>query len=357
MSAGYVPVQWNRHKRIYDLCIAAGVLVYLTVFLVVGKLAYREVEAISDEILLIRALGSAAFLMLHVVLAIGPAARLDRRFHPLLYNRRHLGVTTFAVALAHALLSSGYYHGFGVVHPLRSLVGANTSFLSLRAFPFQSLGLAALLIMFLMAATSHDFWNRLLGPTAWKSLHMLVYPAYGLLVGHVALGAMQTQRGPWLTLMVISGTLVLCGLHLAAGWREVRRDLAANRTRAAEWVDAGAVDAYADGSGRAVALPHGERIAVFRHSGRFWALTNVCAHQGGPLGEGRIIDGCVTCPWHGWTYRPTDGCAPPPFTERVATHRVRVDGERVFAACAPNPLATTIEPPVDRGPAGKESHR
>jgi hypothetical protein len=40
--------------------------------------------------------------MLTIVLSIGPLARLDRRFLPLLYNRRHFGVLTFLVALAHA---------------------------------------------------------------------------------------------------------------------------------------------------------------------------------------------------------------------------------------------------------------
>src|SRR2546428_6173232 len=44
---------------------------------------------------IIRAAGSAAFLLLHVVLCIGPLCRLDSRFLPLLYNRRHLGVVTF----------------------------------------------------------------------------------------------------------------------------------------------------------------------------------------------------------------------------------------------------------------------
>ena len=40
--------------------------------------------------------------MLTIILSIGPLARLDRRFLPLLYNRRHFGVLTFLVALAHA---------------------------------------------------------------------------------------------------------------------------------------------------------------------------------------------------------------------------------------------------------------
>ena len=47
----------------------------------------------------------------------------------------------------------------------------------------------------------------------------------------------------------------------------------------------------------------GERIvAVFRHEGKWFAIDAMCSHQGGPLAEGVIQDGCVTCPWHGWQY-------------------------------------------------------
>lgn len=47
----------------------------------------------------------------------------------------------------------------------------------------------------------------------------------------------------------------------------------------------------------------GERIvAVFRHGGNWFAMDGMCSHQGGPLAEGTVKDGCVTCPWHGWQY-------------------------------------------------------
>ena len=72
-----------------------------------------------------------------------------------------------------------------------------------------------------------------------------------------------------------------------------------------------------------------ERVALFRFGEKVSAIRNVCAHQGGPLGEGRIVDGCVTCPWHGFQYRPGDGCAPAPFTERLPTYEVRIAGGRV----------------------------
>jgi hypothetical protein len=58
------------------------------------------------------------------------------------------------------------------------------------------------------------------------------------------------------------------------------------------------------------------------------------------LGEGKIIDGCVTCPWHGWQYRPEDGCSPPPFTEVVPTYRVRLVDGTVYLHPEEQPLAS-----------------
>ena len=52
--------------------------------------------------------------------------------------------------------------------------------------------------------------------------------------------------------------------------------------------------------------------------------------QGGPLGEGQVIDGCVTCPWHGYQFDAGTGCSPPPFTDRVRTYDVRIENGRVL---------------------------
>jgi DMSO/TMAO reductase YedYZ heme-binding membrane subunit/nitrite reductase/ring-hydroxylating ferredoxin subunit len=347
VSVGYVPVQWNRHKKVYDAILVAFVVAYLVVFVAVGKWAFRGADAISDEILLMRALGSCAFFMLTVVLCIGPLARLDRRFLPILYNRRHLGVATFVVALAHGALAIGFYHGFGNVNPFVSLLTSNTNFVSLRAFPFQILGLLALTILLFMAATSHDFWLKNLGQNFWKRLHMLVYFAYVLVIMHVVLGALQSQRSLWLAAAVGASVVLVSALHRFGGRRELRRDrqgLEASASATGLWMDIGTIDEFPDHRGKAVCLAGGERIAVFRYNGSVSALTNVCAHQGGPLGEGRIIDGCVTCPWHGWQYQPADGQSPPPFTEKIPTYRVRIVNRRILLD--PNPCApgTFVEP-------------
>jgi nitrite reductase/ring-hydroxylating ferredoxin subunit/DMSO/TMAO reductase YedYZ heme-binding membrane subunit len=353
MSAGYRAVQWNAHKRIYDAIIVVGVVLYVGLFVTTSKILLRGNHAISDEILVMRALGTCAIFMLNIVLCIGPLARLDRRFLPLLYNRRHLGVATFFVGLAHALLAVGFYHGFGRISPVASLFSSNTQYRSVSAFPFEILGLAGLLILFLMAATSHDFWLKNLSPAVWKRIHMLVYLAWGMLVLHVALGALQSERS-WAYPAALGGIVaVVAGLHIAAGWRERQREVSLRGSAERQWVDAGLVSDIPESRAKTVQLPSGDRVAVYRYDGNLSAISNVCAHQGGPLGEGKIVGGCVTCPWHGYQYRPGDGCAPPPFTEKLRTYRVRLEGVRVWIHETPLEPGTAVEPakiaePVNR---------
>ena len=88
----------------------------------------------------------------------------------------------------------------------------------------------------------------------------------------------------------------------------------------------------------------GERVAVFRYDGQISAISNVCQHQNGPLGEGRIVNGCVVCPWHGYEYVPATGASPPPFTEKVPTFDVRVVAGRVLVHPQPHAPGTRVEP-------------
>jgi nitrite reductase/ring-hydroxylating ferredoxin subunit len=108
-------------------------------------------------------------------------------------------------------------------------------------------------------------------------------------------------------------------------------------------VRACAVDEIREKRARIVCLS-GERVAVFRYDGKISAVSNVCQHQNGPLGEGKIVDGCITCPWHGYQYVPETGASPPPFTEKVPTFRVRVVGGAVWVDPRPLPPGTRVEP-------------
>ena len=338
MSVEYQAVLWNRQKKIYDRTLAGVLALYFALFCGAGSLVHPNA---TIETLLIRGFGTAAFLLLHVILSIGPLCRLDRRFIPLLYNRRHLGVAMFFLALGHGALALFQFHALGNVNPLVSLFVSNTAYGSLVWFPFQTLGFAALAILFLMAATSHDFWLHTLTPPVWKRLHMLVYLVYALLVGHVALGALQSDRSPLLAATLAVGMTAVLALHLAAGVVERRadRDQAANES----WVDAGEAAAIPENRARVLSIG-GERVAVFRYADRVSAVSNVCRHQNGPLGEGKIVGGCITCPWHGYQYRPGDGCSPPPFNDKVATYRTRVLEGRIFIDPKPNPPGTFEAP-------------
>lgn len=358
MSQTYRAIGWNRQKRRYDATIAVGVVAYLLIFLAGG--AALDPEA-TIETLVIRACGTAALFLLHVVLSIGPLCRLDRRFLPLLYNRRHLGVTTFLLAAVHGVFAIVQFHALGDVTPLASVLVTSRSYASLTDFPFQQLGLGALAILFLMAATSHDFWLRTLGAPVWKTLHMFVYLAYALVIAHVSLGALQAERSPLMPVVLLTGIAVVTGLHVVAAWRERAGDVersggSEDRPLQDVLVDVCGVEDIPDSRARTVCVS-GERVAVFKYEGRISAVSNVCRHQNGPLGEGKIVGGCIVCPWHGYEYKPADGCAPPPFTEKLPTFAVTVVNGRVLVNPTPNPPGTFVEPARLAGVlAGAGSH-
>lgn len=341
MGHEYKVVQWNRHKRVYDGVLVGCVALFIAAFFAVGKKVWGGANGISDEVLLLRSLAVCAMVLLHIVLCIGPAARMSTLFAPLLYNRRHLGVTMFFVALAHALLATLYYGGFGGRIPLVAVLEAGT-FRSISGFAFEWLGLIALLILFVMAATSHDFWLANLDAKVWKRLHMAVYVAYAAIVLHVLLGAWQSERSEYGSAMIMAGVVLVAVLHTAAGLREWK----AHRSMhvESEWIDAAGLAEIPRDRAKIVRVEGCEHIALFRHEAGFSAVSNVCAHQGGPLGEGKVVDGCITCPWHGYQYLPHNGQSPPPFTEKIATYEVRVRGDRVEVRAKALPPGTPVQP-------------
>lgn len=340
MSAGYRAVLWNRYKKRYDLFLWVGIILYLVFFILLNSAFYPYH---NFNTILIRAFGTLAILMLHLILAIGPLCRLNPAFLPLLYNRRHLGVSLFFVASAHAGLSLLWFHGGGNLHPLVSLFTSNTHYGSFVFFPFETLGFAAWIILLFMAVTSHDFWLNFLSPVVWKTLHMLVYGAYGLLVLHIALGILQYENSPVLFSLLVAGIGILAGLHLTAAARENRVDKGRVTVDEEGWEYVCRIGEIAENRAKIV-VAHGERIAIFKYDGKLSAVHNVCKHQLGPLGEGKVVDGCITCPWHGYQYRPEDGCAPPPFTEKLHTYLLRLAGDKIYVQSTALPEGSFVEP-------------
>jgi len=346
MGHQYKAIQWNGNKAVYDLYLLAFIAAFIGVFMVVGLAAHPSGHTADPVVLAIRALGTTGFALLTVVLAIGPLARMNKRFLTLLYNRRHLGVATFLVSAAHFGLALLWYHGGGPLNPFVSLFVSNPLYDSIPGFPFETLGFAAFLILMAMAVTSHDFWLNNLSAPVWKALHMLVYPAYALLVMHIVLGALMTEKSMVYPVMTAAAFIGVSALHLIAGSREWGADSGMKALKARGWIDVCAPDDIAENRAVIAPLPKGDRVAVFRYDGKISAVTNACRHQNGPLGEGRVIDGCITCPWHGWQYRPEDGVSPPPFTEKISTYNVRIEEGRVMLYPKPNAPGARAEPAI-----------
>lgn len=336
MSAGYQAVGWNRQKKIYDWLIFSFCTTYLLTFVIVTAIFNPDY---TFETVLLRSTATLATLLLHVILAIGPLCRINKKFLPFLYNRRHLGVTMFSIALVHGAFGIFQFHGLSNTNPIVSLFISNTEFNSISQFPFHALGFFALIIFFLMAITSHDFWLHNLSPKIWKTLHMFVYLAYLLVILHVMLGVVQYETNPVFVVLILAGAGILVFLHLLAGTREVRKDnerfpVGSNTELLTGFVKVCASDEFEEGKAKIFCVDT-ERIAVYLHENKLYAIHNVCKHQGGPLGEGKILDGCITCPWHGYQYLPQNGQSPPPFKEKVSTYDVKVFNGNVWI----NPIA------------------
>jgi len=325
MGLDYQLVLYNKHKKTYDKIIVFSMLLYVILFAAITLIFNSET---SIETLIIRAFGSLAIIMLHIILAIGPLSRLNTGFLPILYNRRHLGVSMFLAALIHGGFSIFQFHALGNANPIYSLFTSNMDYDSLTNFPFQVLGFLALLILFVMASTSHDFFLANLSAKVWKRLHMMVYGAYVLIIAHVFLGAFQQETSSFTIGILIIGFIIISSLHIVTAFKEHKIDMAKGKEKEG-WLEVCDISEIEENRAKIFTV-NNERVAIFKYEEKLSAIHNVCKHQGGPLGEGKIIDGCITCPWHGYQYLPHNGQSPPPFTEKVATYQLKLFGTTVY---------------------------
>ena len=79
----------------------------------------------------------------------------------------------------------------------------------------------------------------------------------------------------------------------------------------------------------------GARVVLVRVGDQVHALGGVCAHQGGPLAEGRLTGTRLACPWHGWMYDVRTGqCVFPGRGAAVPSYPVHVEGDDVLVEVA-----------------------
>ncbi len=72
-------------------------------------------------------------------------------------------------------------------------------------------------------------------------------------------------------------------------------------------------------------------VALFHVDGRFYALDDVCTHDGGPLADGELCGFEIACPRHGAKFDVRDGRAlTMPATQPTVAHEVKVEGEWVY---------------------------
>jgi len=339
MSASYQSVLWNKFKKKYDVTAVLFIISFLVISIISNFILFPQANVVT---VIIRSFGLLSIVLLHVILSIGPLCRINHKFLPLLYNRRHLGVILFMVVTVHACLSIFWFHGNGNINPLLSVFISNTHYDSFLFFPFQTLGFVAYIILMLMAFTSHDFWLAALTPRIWKSLHMLVYLVYFLVVLHVVLGILQFENNPIVYLFIFFGLVFLSVVHIWAGIKSYQFDRHQNKVEEG-WHLVCHVDEIENDKAKMVNV-NNERIAIFKYDGKLSAVHNVCKHQNGPLGEGKIVNGCITCPWHGYQYNPQDGCSPAPFTEKVCTYQLKLKNDLIYVNPNAQPEGTYIEP-------------
>ncbi len=331
MSAQYRPVIWNTNKLVYDAILLIAVAVYILAFLRLAPMALPAGTDVDFAHRRMAAFGSCAFLMLTFILCIGPLARLDRRWLPVLYNRRHFGVMTCIVALIHASHVLGWYYAYSDIDPYVALLSINPSFTRTGRLSVRIVRpVCAAIILVALAVTSHDFWLNFLQPQVWKALHMSVYARLCRDRHSCRLWRNATRRplaGSG------AGRCILrrhCGgLHLMAAYRTRRRNRCQRQFVAdGNWVQAAKISRPSPKDAAWwCTCPTVTTLPSFVTVAKLSAISNACAHQNGPLGEGCIIDGLVTCPWHGYQYRPDDGCAPAPFTEKLHTYNLAIDGD------------------------------
>ena len=73
-------------------------------------------------------------------------------------------------------------------------------------------------------------------------------------------------------------------------------------------------------------------LALSRVGEDFYATAGACLHLKGPLGEGRLDDHLLRCPWHGWTYDVRTGLNDFDHAICLVTYEVRVEDGDVQVA-------------------------
>ena len=77
-------------------------------------------------------------------------------------------------------------------------------------------------------------------------------------------------------------------------------------------------------------------IALTYRDGQFSAVSGVCNHVGGPLGDGRLDGDYIVCPWHNYKFHFRTGEGEPGYEEdRVPSYALKIEGDHLFVNLTP----------------------
>ena len=82
----------------------------------------------------------------------------------------------------------------------------------------------------------------------------------------------------------------------------------------------------------------GRDLVIWKLGERYLAWQDLCVHRGTQLSLGQIVDGCLECPYHGWTYNAEGACVRipahpgqvPPAKAAVQTYHAQVRYDLVW---------------------------
>ena len=345
----------------------------------------------DQRLLAIRTCSGTAFVLLNCVLLIGPWARFTKIIEKLYRHRRHMGVVTFLLGLAHFSLLFGPYFDYSFENAFMAL--------------FTFFGFTALLVMFFLALTSWDWCQKHIGSKqwkiihavslliyvasagyavwvntskglpidtyfyiavpafiifwilvapwglapkfiryvmGWKQFHVLIYIAYVSVIIH-GWEAASMIMPEWMKVVFWGLPAFVAASHsvgLLRKWgqenalKEVEKNAETLHEGGFDFICAGGTDDFKENLGRKI-LVNGQPVTVFKLKDSFYAWYAVCPHQKGPLERGKIVKGYLTCPWHQWQFSVKDGMAPPGYKDCVPYYPTLVKNSKVYVRKTP----------------------
>ncbi len=103
----------------------------------------------------------------------------------------------------------------------------------------------------------------------------------------------------------------------------------------APWHDLGPAEAF-QGKELQQVMAGRTALALTFKDGAFSALSGICNHAGGPLGEGRLDGEFIVCPWHNWKFDCRNGHGEPGFEEdQIPVHETKLEGGHLFVNLSP----------------------